>query len=186
MPAYFAPAACSIFIQRRVRRIVCEHFPRQSAVEVKNAWLMPAETLTRPRKSHTELSRQGVEWPLAGIIYPRDRVFVGRDPLSNKESAAIIYELRHYAQKRIKLPTQSGVRTRLSGPPGGRASALSGCRAGDRYVTHIPSGARKRTNFGQNRLPAALIAPAPTRCADGQKVAAAYPRYLSVFTGESP
>ena len=142
--------------------------------------------LTQLRRSHTKLSRQGVEGPLAGIIYPRDRVFVGRDPLSNKESAAIIYELRHYAQKRIKLPTQSGVRTRLSGPPGGRASALSGRRAGDRYVTHIPSGARKRTNFGQNRLPAALIAPAPTRCADGQKVAAAYPRYLSVFTGESP
>ena len=75
--------------------------------------------LTQLRRSHTKLSRQGVEGPLAGIIYPRDRVFVGRDPLSNKESAAIIYELRHYAQKRIKLPTQSGVRTRLSGPPGG-------------------------------------------------------------------
>ena len=103
--------------------------------------------LTQLRRSHTKLSRQGVEGPLAGIIYPRDRVFVGCDPLSNKESAAIIYELRHYAQKRIKLPTQSGVRTRLSGPPGGRASALSGRRAGDRYVTHIPSGARERTDL---------------------------------------
>ena len=39
---------------------------------------------------------------------------------------------------------------------------------------------------GQIRLSAVLIAPAPTRRADGQKVVAAYPRYLAVFTGESP
>ena len=79
--------------QRRVRRIVCEHFPRQSAVEVKNAWLMPAETLTRPRKAHTELSRQGVERPLAGIIYPHVRAFVLQNPLSKGKTQDIMYEL---------------------------------------------------------------------------------------------